>query len=59
MLIPLQLLLGAGQGVLHLGLQAVILGVVLLAGDFLLGIDKVGRRRLLYMASLLLPVLVL
>jgi len=34
------LLLGAGQGVLHLGLQAVILGVVLLAGDFLLGIDK-------------------
>ena len=58
MLIPLQLLLGAGQGVLHLGLQAVILGVVLLAGDFLLGIDKVGRR-LLYMASLLLPVLML
>ena len=35
-----QFLLGAGQGILHVGVQAVLLGVVLLAGDILLGLDK-------------------
>jgi hypothetical protein len=33
-------LLGAGQGIVHLGVQVVLLGVVLVAGDIILGIDK-------------------
>lgn len=34
------LLLGAGQGILYLGVEAVILGVVLLAGDVIFGINR-------------------
>ena len=33
---------------LHLGLQAVVLGVVLLVGDVLIGLDKVNMNNKIY-----------
>ena len=40
LLLLLQLLYGAGQGVLHLGLQIIIVVLLLSVGDVMLGLDQ-------------------